>query len=286
MGVGSDIPAAAAGTVKIGGDLEVRRLGFGTLRPAGRWGEPTDPERPRAILRRALELGVDFFDTADAYGGGVAERLLANALHPYPPGLAIATKGGLVRYGPEIDNERRDGSPRHLRAACEASLRRLGLERINLYQLHMVDPDVPIEESVGALAELRAEGKIRHIGISNVDVEQLDRALAVAPIASVQNRYNLMERGSEEVLERCERDGIVFMPWFPLARGVLATLGDHHLGLEPVTGAATPAQLALAWALGRSPAVLLIPGASRVTQLEENVAAAAVRLRGVAAGGS
>lgn len=201
-------------------------------------------------------------------------------------GSPFATKGGLVRYGPEIDDERRDGSPRHLRAACEASLRRLGLERIDLYQLHMVDPDVPIEESVGALAELRAEGKIRHIGISNVDVEQLDRALAVAPIASVQNRYNLMERGSEEVLERCERDGIVFMPWFPLARGVLATLGDHHLGLEPVTGAATPAQLALAWALGRSPAVLLIPGASRVTQLEENVAAAAVRLRGVAAGGS
>ena len=261
------------------GDLRVRRLGFGTMRICGRdvWGEPRDPAQARAVLRRAVELGVELFDTADAYGPEVSERLIAEALHPYPDRLVIATKGGYVRHGPGSRGLRADGRPEHLRAACEASLRRLRLERIDLYQLHTVDAAVPLEESVGALAELQSEGKIRHIGLSNVGPAQLERARAVVPIVSVQNRFNLAERGAEPTLEACERAGIAFIAWFPLAKRMLT---GRHGALAAVGRArsATPAQVALAWLLHRSPALVPIPGTASVGHLDENVAAAAIEL--------
>ncbi|HKG19669.1 MAG TPA: aldo/keto reductase [Candidatus Limnocylindrales bacterium] len=268
--------AAAAGALSLGGDLEVRRLGFGAMRITGDgiWGPPDDPETAKSVLRRAVDLGVDFIDTADSYGPNVSEELIAEALHPYPGGLAIATKGGLTRSGPSQWSP--DCRPEHLREACEGSLRRLRLERIDLYQLHTVDPDVPLEESVGALVELHDEGKIAHIGLSNVSTDQLARAREIVPIVSVQNRYSIGDRESEPVLAECEIQGIAFIPWFPLASGGLATDGlivriaDAH--------DATPFQVALAWLLARSPVMLPIPGTSSVEHLEENVGAAALRL--------
>jgi pyridoxine 4-dehydrogenase len=268
--------AAAAGAVTLGGDLEVRRLGFGAMRLTGDgiWGPPDDREEAKAVLRRAVDLGVDFIDTADSYGPTVSEELIAEALHPYPGGLVIATKGGLTRSGPGQWSP--DCRPEHLREACEGSLRRLRLERIDLYQLHTVDANVPLEESVGALAELRDAGKVGHIGLSNVDMEQLALAREIVPIISVQNRYSVEDRRSETVLEECEHRGIAFIPWFPLAAGRLAERG-------PIAGIAaahdaTPFQVALAWLLARSPVMLAIPGTSSVEHLEENVAAAALQL--------
>jgi pyridoxine 4-dehydrogenase len=269
------VDAAAAGTVSLGGELEVRRLGFGAMRITGEgiWGPPDEPEEAKAVLRRAVELGVDFIDTAYAYGPEVSEELIAEALHPYPGGLVIATKGGMVRHGP--GRWERDGRPEHLRQACEGSLRRLRLERLDVYQLHAVDPQVPLEESVGALAELREEGKVAHVGLSNVDAAQLDRARGIVPIVSVQNRYSLEDRESDPVLERCERDGLAFIPWFPLAAGRLGGGAAARIAAEHE---ATPFQVALAWLLARSRAMLPIPGTSSVEHLEENVAAAALRL--------
>jgi aryl-alcohol dehydrogenase-like predicted oxidoreductase len=268
--------AAAAGTLTLGGDLEVRRLGFGAMRLTGDgiWGPPENRETAKAVLRRALERGVDFIDTADSYGPVVSEELIAEALHPYPGGLVIATKGGFTRSGPNQWNP--DGRPEHLREACEESLRRLRVERIDLYQLHTVDPDVPFEESVGTLVELRDEGKIAHIGLSNVDTEQLARAREIVPIVSVQNRYSIEVRDSEPVLEECEVQGIAFIPWYPLAAGKLAAGG----AIADIAEAhdATPSQVALAWLLARSPMMLAIPGTSSIEHLEENVTAAGLRL--------
>jgi pyridoxine 4-dehydrogenase len=268
--------AAAAGTLSIGGDLEVRRLGFGAMRITGDgiWGPPDDPETATAVLRRAVDLGVDFIDTANSYGPNVSEELIAEALHPYPGGLVIATKGGLTRSGPNEWSP--DCRPEHLREACEGSLRRLRLERIDLYQLHTVDPDVPFEESVGALAELRDEGKIAHVGLSNVNTEQLTRAREIVPIVSVQNRYSIEDRDSEPVLAECEVQGIMFIPWFPLAAGGLAA--DGPIVRIAQAHDATPFQVAIAWLLARSPVMLPIPGTSSVEHLEQNVAAAGLRL--------
>jgi aryl-alcohol dehydrogenase-like predicted oxidoreductase len=267
----------ATGTFRIGDGPTVRRLGFGAMRLTGPgiWGEPEDPEECRRVLRRAVELGVNLIDTADSYGPEVSERLIAEALHPYPEGLVIATKGGLTRTGP--GQWPRDGRPEHLREACEGSLRRLKLDRIELYQLHAPDENVPYEESLGALIELREEGKIAHIGISNVSVELLEQALAMTEVVTVQNRYNLADRASEDVLDACTQRGMGFIPWFPLATGRLAEPGGP---LDDVARAhdATPGQIALAWLLARSPIMLPIPGTSKVAHLEENIAAARVHL--------
>jgi pyridoxine 4-dehydrogenase len=264
-------------TFKIGGDLEVRRLGFGAMRITGNgiWGPPNDPETARALLRRVVELGVNLIDTADSYGPEVSETLIAEALHPYPDGLVIATKGGLRRSGP--GQWPRDARPERLREACEGSLRRLRLERIDLYQLHAPDRNVPYEDSVGALKELQDEGKIRHIGISNVSVAQLEQARAIVEVVTVQNRYNLTDRSSEDVLDACEQAGIGFIPWFPLATGTLAEAGGV---LDEVAHAhdATPGQVALAWLLARSKVMLPIPGTSSAEHLEENMAAEALTL--------
>jgi pyridoxine 4-dehydrogenase len=264
-------------TFKIGGDLEVRRLGFGAMRITGDgiWGPPDDPEEARRLLRRVVELGVNLIDTADSYGPEVSENLIAEALHPYPDRLVIATKGGLRRSGP--GQWPRDGRPERLKECCEASLRRLRLERIDLYQLHSPDPRVPLEDSLGALKELQDEGKVRHIGISNVSAEELDRARAVVDVVTVQNRYNLTDRYSESVLEACEREGIGFIPWFPLAIGELARPGGPLDDLARRHDAA-PGQLALAWLLARSPVMLPIPGTSSVEHLHENVAAQSIEL--------
>jgi pyridoxine 4-dehydrogenase len=269
--------AAATGTFALGGDLFVNRMGFGAMRITGPgiWGDPEDPEEARAVLRRALELGVNLIDTADSYGPEVSERLIAETLHPYPEGLVIATKGGLKRPGP--GRWEPDGRPEHLREACEGSLRRLKVDRIDLYQLHRIDPRVPLEESVGTLAELREEGKIRHVGLSEVDVEELEHAREIVPIASVQNRYSLIDRGYEDVLDFCERESIGFIPWFPLATGDLARPGGP-LDEMAARHRAAPGQIALAWLLQRSTVMLPIPGTSSVEHLEENVAAVEVRL--------
>jgi len=271
--------AAAAGTITVGGDLTVNRLGFGAMRitngDGGVWGEPPDPDGARALLRRVVGLDVNFIDTADSYGPDVSELLIAEALHPYPKGLVIATKGGYLRDGP--GPWRPDGRPAHLREACEGSLRRLRLERIDIYQLHTPDPAVPIEASVGALGELRAEGKIRHVGVSNVDAGQLARARAVVSVVSVQNRYSLTERRGDDVLDVCHRDGLAFIPWYPLARGALAQ-EESPLARIAARRGVTPAQIALAWLLRRSPVMLPIPGTSSPDHLEENVAAAEIEL--------
>ncbi len=269
--------AAAAGTLSLGGDLIVNRIGFGAMRITGRgiWGEPEDPEEARAVLRQAVELGVNLIDTADSYGPEVSERLIGETLHPYPDDLVIATKGGLTRPGP--GQWEPDGRPEHLREACEGSLKRLKLDRIDLYQLHRIDPRVPAEEPLGALAELREEGKIRHIGLSEVSVEQIQRAQQIVPIVSVQNRYNLTDRDSEDVLDFCEREGIGFIPWFPLATGDLARPGGPLDEIATRYGA-SPGQVALAWLLWRSPVILPIPGTSSVEHLVENVAAASLEL--------
>jgi pyridoxine 4-dehydrogenase len=259
------------------GELRVRRLGFGAMRLTGpgTWGEPSDRPAAKRVLRRAVELGMNLIDTADAYGPGVSEQLIAEALHPYPEDLVIATKGGRTRRGPYQWGA--DGRPASLRKACEASLKRLRLERIDLYQLHGIDRNVPLEESVGALGELRVEGKVRHIGVCNVSVEQLSRARSVATIASVQNRYSLADRTSQAVVDVCDRDQLAFLPWMPLARGALA--GKRSLlGRVAEAHGATPAQVALAWLLQRSPCILPIPGTSALAHLEENVGARQLRL--------
>jgi pyridoxine 4-dehydrogenase len=259
-------------TFKIGGDLEVRRLGFGAMRITGDgiWGPPEDPDAARALLRRVVELGINLIDTADSYGPEVSENLIAEALHPYPDGLVIATKGGLTRTGP--GQWPRDGRPEHLREACEGSLRRLKVDRIDLYQLHSPDSKVPYEDSVGTLKELQDEGKIRHVGVSNVSVEQLDQAREIVDVVTVQNRYNLTDRSSEDVLEACEQAGTGFIPWFPLATGSLAEPGGP-LDEAAKGHDATPGQVAIAWLLERSEVMLPIPGTSSARHLEENVAA-------------
>jgi aryl-alcohol dehydrogenase-like predicted oxidoreductase len=259
-------------TFTIGGDIEVGRLGYGAMRITGDgiWGPPADPGGARAVLRRAVELGIDFIDTADSYGPDVSEQLIAETLHPYD-GLTIATKGGLERSGP---NEwPRNGRPEHLKAACEGSLRRLRLDQIDLYQMHWPDPDVPYEESIGAIKELQDEGKVRHVGVSNVSLEQLEQARAIVEVVTVQNRYSLADRSSEDVLEVCERDGVGFIPWFPLAAGKLADPGGPADEIARELDA-TMGQVALTWLLRRSPVLLPIPGTSSVAHLEENVAAA------------
>jgi aryl-alcohol dehydrogenase-like predicted oxidoreductase len=267
-------------TLTIGGDLEVRRLGFGAMRITGQgiWGppaEPGDPAGARALLRHVVESGVQLIDTADSYGPAVSENLIAEALRPYPEDLVIATKGGFERPGPGSWHP--NCRPDRLKRCCEDSLRRLGLERIDLYQLHTVDPKVPIEDSVYALAELQEEGKIRHIGVSNVNAEQLERARSVAPIVSVQNRYNVSDRRGEEVLDACERDGLAFLPYFPLAVGRLAGAGS---ALDEIARrhSATAAQVALAWLLAHSPVAVPIPGTSQVAHFEEYLEAAQLEL--------
>jgi aryl-alcohol dehydrogenase-like predicted oxidoreductase len=267
----------SAGTLTLGGDLTVRRLGFGTMRLTGPgiWGPPDDPETARAVLRRAVELGVNLLDTADSYGPHVAEDLVREALHPYPEGLVIATKAGLERTGPgEWPN---NGRPDHLREAVHGSLRRLAVERIDVLQYHRVDPKVPLEESLGALIELRDEGKIRHLAVSNVSVEQLDRAQALTEIVSVQNRFNVQDRSSDDVLEACAQRGLAFIPWAPLAAGPLAA-DDGPLARIAERHGATASQVAIAWLLELSPAMLPIPGTSSVEHLERNVGAAQIRL--------
>jgi aryl-alcohol dehydrogenase-like predicted oxidoreductase len=260
-------------SIGLGGDLRVRRLGFGALRITvpGCKGPPEDREGARRLLRRVVELGINLIDTADSYGPEVSENLIAEALHPYPEDLVIATKGGLRGPRPH------DARPERLRECCEASLRRLRLERIDLYQLHAPDPEVPLEESIGALAALRSEGKIRHIGISNVSLEDLDRARGVADIVSVQNRYSAAERMGEDVLAACEGAGIAFLPWFPLLDGGLAS-AEGPLELVARRHNATPSQVAIAWLLRRSPIMVPIPGTGRIDHLEENAAAAELTL--------
>ncbi|MBV9880473.1 MAG: aldo/keto reductase [Gemmatirosa sp.] len=269
--------AAASGTFAIGGDLPIHRLGYGAMQITGQgvWGPPRDHDEAIRVLRRLPDLGVNFIDTADSYGPRVSEELIAEALHPYPEGLVIATKGGFERPGPGkwVTN----GRPEYLREACEASLRRLRVERIDLYQLHRVDTKVPADEQFGLLAELVREGKVRHVGLSEVTVDDIEAARHVVPIATVQNRYNLAERQSEEVLAYCEREGIGFIPWYPLLTGQLAREGST-LTRAAERLHATPAQVALAWLLRRSPVMLPIPGTSQVAHLEENVAAAQMQL--------
>jgi pyridoxine 4-dehydrogenase len=258
------------------GDLTVKRLGFGAMRVCGPdvWGEPQDRDGAKRLLRRAFDLGHNFFDTADSYGPDVSERLIAEALYPYPETLVIGTKGGLVR--PHRHAWVSDARPEHLRAALDGSLKRLRLERVDLYQLHAPDSRVPFAESVGALAEMRSAGKIRHVGLSNVNVRQLQEARRIVPIVSVQNRYSLRDRGSEDVLRECETLGIAFLPWYPLGAG--QALGASAVKKVAARLGATPAQVALAWLLAKSPVMLPIPGTSSITHLEENSAAAALML--------
>ncbi|HEV3090030.1 MAG TPA: aldo/keto reductase [Candidatus Cybelea sp.] len=270
-------PAAASGTFRIGGDLPVHRLGFGAMRITGKgvWGEPEDHAEALAVLRAAVDLGVTIIDTADSYGPHVSEELIAEALHPYPDGLVIATKAGLVRPGP--GKWEPDGRPAHLREAVEGSLRRLRLERIDLLQLHRIDPKVPLRDQIGTLVELQREGKIRHIGLSNVGVDEIEAAREMATVVSVQNLYNLADRESEAVVEYCTREDIAFIPWFPLATGDLAT---HEGALQRIAHRvdAMPAQVALAWLLRKSPVMLPIPGTSKVSHLKENLGAALLKL--------
>ena len=268
-------PAAAAGTIALG-DLTVNRMGFGAMRLTGKgvWGPPRDRAEAVRVLRRAVELGVDFIDTADSYGPGVSEEIIAEALHPYPEGLVIATKGGFERPGP--DRWTTNGRPEHLRRQLQGSLRRLRLERIDLYQLHRIDPAVPADEQLGALREFQREGLVRHLGLSEVSVADIEAARRVVPIVSVQNRYNVNERQWERVVQFAEREGLAFLPWFPLSAGKL----DQSAPLARVANrkGLTPYQVALAWLLAHSPAMLVIPGTSSTRHLEENVAAAEVRL--------
>ncbi|MGC5018027.1 aldo/keto reductase [Micromonospora sp. DT47] len=270
-------PAKASGTYRIGGDLQVDRLGYGAMQITGPgvWGDPKDPAEAVRVLRRAYELGVTFIDTADSYGPFVSELLIKEALHPYADDLVIATKAGLTRSGP--GDWRPVGRPEYLRQQCELSLRHLGLETIGLYQLHRIDEKVPLEDQLGELALLKQEGKVRHIGLSEVTVEQIEAARKITPIVSVQNLYNLADRSAEDVLDHCERNDLAFIPWFPIATGNLAKPGGPLDAISTEHGA-TPAQLALAWLLRRSPVMLPIPGTSSVDHLEENIAAAEVQL--------
>jgi pyridoxine 4-dehydrogenase len=271
------ISAAGSGTFHIAGKLPVHRLGFGAMRITGKgiWGPPADHDEAIRVLRRAVELDVNFIDTADAYGPNVSEELIAEALHPYPSGLIIATKGGFTRPGPDRWVE--DGRPEYLRAACEASLRRLRVDRIDLYQLHRVDPRVSAVDQFETLAALQREGKIRHVGLSEVTVAQIEQARRIVPIVSVQNRYSLTDREYEPVLDYCAGEDIAFIPWYPLAAGELTAPGGPIDRVARRLGVTT-AQLALAWLLARSDVILPIPGTSRVSHLEENLAAASVRL--------
>ncbi len=277
--------AHASGTLTIGGDLKVYRLGLGTMRLTGEgiWGPPANKQEAIAVLHRALELGINLLDTADSYGPEVSEELIAEALYPYPEGLVIATKGGLLRTGP--GQWPPDGSPRHLREALEGSLRRLRLDRIDIYQFHRPDPKVQFEDSVGEIAKMQAEGKIRHVGLSNVTLDELARAQKIVPIVTVQNHYNLANRQSErmsveqseEMIDTCARQGIGFIPWSPLSAGDLSKPGGP---LDQIAKwhNAQPSQIALAWLLQRSSTMLPIPGTSTVKHLEENVAAATIKL--------
>ena len=269
--------AAKGGVFKIGGDLPVHRLGFGAMRITGPgvWGEPKDPAEARRVLARAVELGINLIDTADSYGPEVSERLIAEALHPYPKGLVIATKGGLTRSGPE--KWAPVGRPEYLRQCVEMSLRRLRVDRIDLYQLHRIDPKVPAAETLGALKELQVAGKIRHIGLSEVSVAEIEQAKKTVAIVSVQNLYNIGNRQSEAVLDYCAKHSIGFIPWFPLAAGEMARPGSA-LDKAARKHGATVSQLALAWLLHRSPVMLPIPGTSSVAHLEENQGAASVGL--------
>ena len=267
-------PAAGAGTVRLG-ELTVNRMAFGAMRVTGPgvWGEPKDPPAMRRLLVRAFELGHNFFDTADSYGPEVSERMIAEALHPYPAGLVIGTKGGFSRPNRSWTP---DGRPEHLRRALDGSLRRLRLERIDLYQFHTPDPKVPFAESFGALAELQKAGKIRHLGVSSVSVRQLEQARQIAPVVSVQNRYNIEDRASDDVLAACEKAGIAFIPWYPLGAG--QALRSARVKDVATRNGATPSQVALAWLLARSPVMLPIPGTSSTAHLEENAAAAQLKL--------
>ena len=273
----TDTIATASGSFAIGGDLPVVRLGYGTMQLTGEgvWGPPKDHDEAVRVLRRAVELGITFFDTADSYGPVVAEALLREALHPYADDVVIATKAGLTRQGPGIWTPL--GTPAYLRQQAELSLRRLGVERIDLFQLHRIDPSVRLEDQVGELAKLRDEGKVRHIGLSEVSVQQLLDAQAVTPIATVQNLFNLANRDAEELLDHCEKNDIGFIPWFPLATGELSR-EDGPLAAAAKEHDATPSQLALAWLLKRSPVMLPIPGTSSVDHLESNTAAAGIEL--------
>ena len=268
-------PAGLAGTLSLGSELTVRRLGFGAMRITGDgiWGPPKDPDTALRVLRRAVELGVNFIDTADSYGPNVSEELIAKALAPYPRDLVIATKGGWNRPGP--NQWTHDASPKHLREAVEGSLTRLRLDRIDVYQLHIPDPAVPFEASVETLAQLQAEGKIRFVGLSNVTKEHIERARKIVPIVSVQNRYSFADREWDYVVDYCERNGIVFIPWFPLASGKVASMLLERIATNHRK---TPKQVALAWLLRRAPVTLLIPGTSSIQHLEENVEAASLRL--------
>ena len=273
--------AAASGTFHIGNDLPVHRLGYGTMRVVGdgAWGEPDDPAEARRVLRRAVELGVTLIDTADAYGPEIAERLICEALHPYPSGLVIATKGGITRQGPAKTEY--VGRAGYLIQCVEMSLRRLKLERIELYQLHRIDPRTPLEESLGALRQMQEQGKIRHIGLSEVSPAEIEAVQKIVPIVSVQNRYSLADRRHEQTLDWCEQRGIAFLPWYPMAAGKI--LNPEHpssKALKQIAGRhrATPAQLSLAWLLHRSPVMLPIPGTSQIKHLEENIAAASLEV--------
>jgi len=272
----SELPAAKSGEFLIGGDLRVHRLGFGSMRLTGKgiWGEPQDRKEAIRVLRRAVDLGINFIDTADSYGPGVSEEIIAEALYPYPAGLVIATKAGYDRTGP--DQWVMNGRHEHLRAACEGSLRRLRLEQIDLFQLHRIDPKVPAEDQLETLQDLQAEGKIRHIGLSEVSVRQIEHAQTMVPIVTVQNRYSVVDRAAEDVLNYCEGQTIGFIPWFPLAAGEV--FAAEELALIAARLKVTPSQLALAWLLWRSPVILPIPGTSHVAHLEENVGAAALKL--------
>lgn len=273
----SIVNAAVSGTFALGGDLVVNRLGFGAMRLTGPgiWGEPKDPEACWNVLRRAVELGINFIDTADAYGPEVSERLIAEALYPYAGGLVIATKGGLTRQGP--DQWAPVGRAEYLRQQVEMSLRRLRVDRIDLYQLHRIDPKVPVDESLGALKDMQAQGKIRHIGLSEVTPAEIETARKIVPVVSVQNRYNIADRAHEATLKYCDQLGLAFIPWFPVAAGELARAGGP-LDEGARRHGATVAQLSLAWLLHRSPGMLPIPGTSSVAHLEENVAAAGLKL--------
>ena len=270
----SPTDATAAGSIEIGGDLAVRRLGFGAMRITGQgiWGEPPDQGQAKATLRRVVDLGVNFIDTADSYGPDVSERLIAEALYPYPDDLVIATKGGLIRPGP--GRWERDGRPGHLREACEGSLRRLRLDQIPLYQFHGPDPRVPLADSLGALVQLKDEGKIRHIGVSNVSEDQLRTAQQLTPVVSVQNRYNAADRKSEQLVDVCELEQIAFLPWAPIQQS------DGNPAVAEAAGrhGASPQQIVLAWLLARSPQMLPIPGTGSPEHAEANVAATAIEL--------
>src|SRR5579864_3380610 len=271
----TNLSAAASGTISLGGELTVNRLGFGAMRITGEgiWGPPKDPDTALRVLRRAVELGVNFIDTADSYGPNVSEELVAEALTPYPKDLVVATKGGWNRPGP--NQWTHDASPAHLRKAVEGSLKRLRLDRIDLYQLHVPDPVIPLDASIEALANMQSEGKIRLIGLSNVTQEHIERARKIVPIVSVQNRYSFADREWDYVVEYCERNRIAFIPWFPLGAGKVA---GEVLNQIAKAHAATPTQIALAWLLRRSPIMLPIPGTSSIEHVEQNVAAASLRL--------